>query len=700
MHPVKPRLSSLGLKTKYLHKPIVLGILTIRQIYEITERKLNKLDNKSKKSIRQILKTLSRKRENRSENQPNADLENREAVTENISLKPEMIRKFKQVLQAFKRTSVPHTSPLHLIPEEINKPLSQNNDEQTLQMRQNLEKMGTLLKKKDNRINELLHYEYSAKKAIEHKTWQHEALEKEKLQVKRLEKENEKQSAALSESHNKIVLLETAVNALQSQMETTVDALQSQIEALLSENKQLSTSLQEQELAHSTLTFENESIKSHCHQQEQKIALELDSKLELEAEIKALYKQFQTLRAAFESQKHAIEREIEAKKSIEEQLAKVEEEKNHLKHLLQTCQDEVFTIKQLVSKGMRDAKDIENRYCEAVSEKVTTLAAFHQQQREFDKQHTELIETKNKLKISSEREKEERARINQELFTSKQRNKLLEEKLTQLNNAKNALEDKLDLLSMKNEVIESERDHLQKTNENLANGSSILSEQLSQQLELLRQSMHDHAAFQAKYEQAQEEINTQQAHLEEKQIQLDEAHQHLAKKVREAALLNEQVEEFTLQVADIDNVREALQEASCQLQNDLQREEKEKTELIEKVQLLEDEIKKLEERWLYAEHRSQQATDKIVELEKIEKRHTQLQSLLSGFGPLPGVNDVENKINVETRVIEKSPPLQFGSPLPLEDAETSQIHEEVSKAYPNLFDLPQTSGRSKQNLFD
>lgn len=650
------------------------------------ESKLNKLDNKNKNTILQMLKTISRKHGNAVETQLNEVMqENIESDSKNMAFTPERIRKFKQVLHVFKYNPDLHSRCV----EEKNKSSAQN-DEQTLKLRQNLEKMGTLLKKKDNRINELLQYEYSAKKAIEQKTWQQEALEKEKLQVKLLEKENEKHIAALAESHHTVLKLEGAV-----------ETLQKQIEELLYERNHLNTCTQKQNETIANLILENENANSRCLQLDQAIALELASKHELEAEIKALYRQFQTLRGAFESQKNALEREIESKRNLEELFAQSQEEKNHLKHLLKTCQDEVFTIKQLVSKGMRDAKDLENRYCEAVSEKITTLTVFHQQQREFDKQHKELIETKNKLKISTEREKEERARTNEELLTLKQSNSQLEEKLMQLNYVKNALEDKLDLLIMKNEVVENERDHLQKTNENLANGSSILSEQLSQQLELLRQSMHDHAAFQSKYEQAQEEINVQQAHLEEKQIQLDEAHQHLAKKVREAALLSEKVEELSLQIADIDNVREALQEASSQLQNDLQREEKDKIELNEKVQLLEEEIKKFEERWLYAEHRSQQAAEKIIELEKIEKRHVQLQSLLSGFGPLPGVNDTENKIAQETKAVEKHPPLQFGCPLPIiDDGEIPQIHEDVSKAYPNLFDLPQAQGRSKQNLFD
>lgn len=646
------------------------------------ESKLKKLNNKN--TILQILKAFPKRG-----NSVGTELDTIDSNHKNMAFPADSIQKFKQVLQALKLNPDLHSSPKTDV-KETHKSPAQSNDEQSLQLRQNLEKMSALVKKKDQRINELLQYEYSAKKAIKQKTWQQEALEKEKLHVKLLEKENEKQAAELIESRQNTLKLEQ-----------TVDIFQKQNEELHFEKNQLNAIVQKQNETISNLTLENENANLRCQQLDQDLALESAAKQEQDAEIKALYKQFQTLRGAFESQKHGLEKKIESVKNLEELLAQSQNEKNELKQTLRACQEEVFTIKQLVTKGMRDAKDLENRYCEAVSEKISTLKTFHQQQREFDKQHKELIETKDKLKNNAKRENEERLRTNEELLNLKRRNSQLEEKLMHLNYAKNALEDKLDLLAMKNEVVESERDHLQKTNENLANGSSILSEQLSQQLELLRESMHNHAALQSRYEQMQEEFNTQQVHLEEKQIQLDEAHQHLAKKVREAALLSEKVEELALQISDIDNVREALQEASTQLQNDLRREEGEKIELNEKVQLLEEEIKKFEERWLYAEHRNQQTAEKIAELEKIEKRHAQLQSLLSGFGPLPGVNYAENKNSLEVNPVEKHPPLQFGCPLPvIENEEIVKTHEETSKAYPNLFDLPQAQVRSKQNLFD
>lgn len=656
------------------------------------ENNLNNLDAKIKKNtILHMLKRLSTKRKGRSN------------IQKALS-KSEMLCKFRQVLNvcALSRPSNSANCSTASTPcsttsatsandsDQDTKRTLSNVEDQNLQLRQNLEKMEALLKKKDRRINELLQYEYGAKKAIEQKTWQGEALEKEKLLVRQLEKENEKHLLALSE--NKLTI---------AKLENNVETLQNQIEELLLVKSDLSDKSQRMNTSITNLTLENEQLLFRCQQLDATLTQESTCKEELNVELKALYKQFQSLKVLFDSQKQTLATQIDLTQDIEERLAQTRAEKEHLQRAFRHCQEDTAAIKQLINQGIRESKDLENRYCEAVSEKIAILTTFHQQQREFDKQQRELIETKEKLKNSAQHEKDEKIRREEELSTLKKRNHHLEEQLTQLNHQKNAIEDKLDLLTMKAEILESERDQLQKTNENLASGSAMLSEQLRQQLDLLSQSIHDHSMLQSNFERAQEDINQHQANLEEKQIQLDEAHQHLAKKVREAALLNEKVEELTVQIADIDTIRETLREASTQLQNDLLKEEKEKNELTEKLQVLEEEIKKWEERWIYAEQRNQQAAEKISELEKVGKRHAQLQNLLSGFGPLPGITDEDNKIAQEIKRSQEHPKLEFGSPLPISDEEyVEHRREENVKPYPNLFDLPQCQERSKLNLFD
>lgn len=637
----------------------------------------NKLDIKNKNVILQMLKAFSHKRNKR-------DLQDKQSNDMSVEVQddhfkdflfpPERVYKFKQVFTFFRKPVSLHS---------LSRLSSERPDgEPTNRLRQNLEKLGLQLQKKESRINELLHYEYSAKKATEQKTWLQEALEKEKTQVKLLEKENEKHLNELTESRK---------NAIR--FEEELEAAKKQIEELLAENNRLISLIHEKTEESESLTLRNSVNESRCQELDREIVTERALKQEQKEELEALYKQFQTLKYAFESK-------AEAHEDLEIHLKQSREENDRLKSAFGVCQEEVLTFKQHLAKGMREAKELENRYCEAVSEKIAALTAFHQQQKEFDKQHKELIEAKDKLRKGAEREKEDRTRIGEELFDLKNFNDKLEKRLISLNDEKNALEDKADLLSMKNEVLETERDHLRKTNAELSAGNAIFDERLSEQQESINRNMHDLAVLRSKLEESEEEITALQAQSEENRIRLDEAHQHLAKKVREAALLSEKVEELTLQIADIDHVRQALHETGSKLQVDLEKEEKEKIELAEKVRVLEEEIKKMEERCLHAVHQSRQAEEKIVELEKIEKRHAQLQSLLSGFGSLQGVRFVDEKIS-DIKAAEKHPPLQFGTPLAEEQSEdTSRIPDEDTKAYPNLFDLPQTRNLPKQTLFD
>lgn len=602
------------------------------------------------------------------------------------------IEKFKKVLRVFTPKHEFTAPPPAVIEKPIEKPLEPplQVDEQTLQLRQNLEKMRALLKEKDKRIAELLQYEYGAKKAIEQKTWQQEELEKERQQVKLLEKEKESQLLTLLESRQHAQQLERAVQFLQQRNE----------ELLLKKN-QILEEAQETEAAVERLTADYHEISQQREQYEKRLMGEVETNSEQQLELKALYKQFESLKRTVEIQRQNLENQIALTDKTQASLLNVEGAKQQLEENFNTCQEEVVIIKQHLSKGMREVKELENRYCEAVAEKIGTLKVLHQQQREFDKQNQELIATKERLRNALEREKVERISAEEKILAFKNRNGIIEEELRRFKAAQDELVDKLELLIIKSELLERERDNFQSMMEGLQRDRESFNLQQQQLLDRLTHSMQDNALLMAQNEQMHQEITLQLAALDEKQHLLDEAHQHLAKKVRESALLHEKVEELTLQISEIDGGHAALQEASSRLQSDLLREEHEKKELSEKMQSLEEEIKKWEEKWQIAERRAQQAAEKITELEKIEQCHAQLQSLLSTFGPLPEVHLTENKHLEDPSALQRSTQLQFGYPLsPDGQAEEVGAHRESIKAYPNLFDLPASQTRPKQTLFD
>lgn len=592
---------------------------------------------------------------------------------------PQMGLKFKQMLS--NQSVEPEKSPAS--PSDL--------DKNALKLRQNLEKLSALIREKDKRILELQQYEYSAKKAIEQKTWLQEELESERHKVKLLEKEKESQASALTESRQHAQQLERAIQFLQQRNEI-----------ILSEKNHLQESFQESETLATNLKEAYEEYRQLAANLEAKLTDELDNRQELSNELGALYKQFENLKRIIETQKQQLEEQNNLRSQAEWALASSENEKARLQENFAACQKEVAAIKEHVTKGMREAKELENRYAEAIDEKINASRALHQLQREFDKQHQEYLQAKEKLKNCLDREKSILATAEESFAKLKHRSSMLENELAKQRSKQEEIHDRYDLLLIKNELIENERDRLQVLFNELSQERETYGCRLQQIQDELAISNQENAAFRIQNERFAEEAALQQALLEEKQAMLDEAHQHLAKKVREAALLHDRVEELSAEMHQSNSALAALQEAHQQLENEILKNQCDHSENSEKLEKYETEIKQWEEKWLLAERRAQQAAEKIIELEKIEQCHIQLQSLLSGFGALSGVSLSNNKLFKEpTTQPPVAPTLTFGHPPPVEEELVDEpLQKETGKAYPNLFDMPATQPRQKQSLFD
>ncbi|MGZ3632893.1 MAG: hypothetical protein ACXWM7_01010 [Parachlamydiaceae bacterium] len=552
-----------------------------------------------------------------------------------------------------------------------------------------IEKLNFLLKEKDKRIEQLLQYEYSAKKALQEKTYQQEALEKEQQRVKILEREQETQRLALEESRTHA-----------QQLERAIQFLQKRVEEITSEKNQLQEQFIETQEKTNAFLLENETSRLQYQHVEKNLAEILEAKADLDQEMGALYKQFDALKRMLEVEKEKAQRESAANDEAQTLLRIVQKEKEQLKHALSLCQEDILTIKQHLTKGLRDAKELENKYSEAVTEKVMTLKSLHQLQREFEKLHRDHSELKDKLKQNHEREKGEREALEQKLNQLAHQRSVLEDKFSKQVIEKNVVADQLELLTIKNELLIHDHELLKQNIKALSKEKEAIEYQHQQVLDRLENALHTNSSLESQNSLLQSEVEAHQALCEEKQIQLEEAQQHLAKKVREAALLNEKVDQMTLQAAENDCVYKALQQANSLIQKDLEKMLEEKNALLETIQLLELDVKKEEAKWQAMDKRRQLAEEKVIALEKIEQRHAQLQSLISGFENVLGGGVKEESQGNEAKLLRV--PLQFGDPLPEEEPFPQRREvEPSSKAYPNLFDMPQsTAPKSKQSLFD
>ncbi len=528
-------------------------------------------------------------------------------------------------------------------------------DEQNSKLQTHFEKMGMQLKEKDKRIGELLRYEHGAKKSLE---------EKQKYT---------------------------------QQIEQSLKSLQKRFDVVQHENDQLlQGALVARDMIQS-LVAQNEASKLQYDDLSSSFASEQEEKKELQTELKALYKQFETLKKHVELHKEKFHSQIQTTEKVQQSLLRTEQKNESLQVDFTRCKEEIGVIKQHLSKGMRDAKDLENRFCEAVTEKVDILKSMRQVQREFDKQHQDLINTKEKLRANSERTKFELFDLEQRLSGSNQRCDALE---IQLNALQKNMEDLLEnrdqlhiansLLENEKEVLVAEKGRLEKQLEE----NALQIKQVSQRLEKVTQEKD---TLEIQQEHLLEEISLQKALNEEKDFQLEEARQHFAKKMREVAQMNDAIEDLVRQAGEQEVIQKHLKEVNNLLDCDVQRGEEEKKELSEKIAVLEVEIIRWQQDWLTENQQRQFAEERNAELRKIEQCHAQLQSLLSGVGGVLVPPTIEDKPLLNKNGHQSHTPLQFGI---LPELSNSDDNESAVKPYSNLFDLPQVQSRSKQNLFD
>lgn len=528
-------------------------------------------------------------------------------------------------------------------------------EEQNSKLRNNFERMGMQLKEKDKRIGELLRYEHGAKKTLE-----------------------EKQQYA-------------------QQIEKNLKTTQKCLDSIQQEKNQL---LQDALTARETierLVIKNEECKLQYKELKESFAFEAEDKSELQIELKALYKQFEILKKHVEHHKEKFHGQVQMTDQVQGALLKAEQKNENLKREFLRCKEEIGCIKQHLSKGMRDAKELENRFCEGIAEKVDILKAMQQLQREFDKQHQELISTKEKFKADAEQAKSTRFEQDQQLSASNQRCDLLKFQLNALQEEQRELLEKFDLSILSSSLIENENGALRAEKGHLEKQIEEINLQFKQVSQRLEKTIQEKSTFEIQHEQLLEEISLQRVLHEEKDFQLEEARQHFAKKMREVAQMNDAIEELVRQEGEKEIIQKHLEETNTLLECEVQTGVEEKKELSEKIAALENEIKRWEKDWLLENTQRKLAEEKNVELRKIEQCHVQLQNLLSGFGSTLGSSTEESKYLQEKNRLQTPAPLQFGV---LPPQENSNEYEEIARPYSNLFDLPQMQMRSKKNLFE
>lgn len=134
--------------------------------------------------------------------------------------------------------------------------------------------------------------------------------------------------------------------------------------------------------------------------------------------------------------------------------------------------------------------------------------------------------------------------------------------------------------------------------------------------------------------------------LNESEMRLKIAQQHLAKKVKESTLLNERVEVLQIDLKDFTQTMEQQKNQLMQLQASVdlhQKQEKRLQEqLNEALKGAESQVAKWEEKYFQMYDKWQESEKKIHDLKLIEEKHHQMQNMLANIGNFMGNSNVSN----------------------------------------------------------
>lgn len=414
------------------------------------------------------------------------------------------------------------------------------------------------------------------------------------------------------------------------------------------------------------------------------------------------------------------ENRLAAQKELDYYKLLLEEQKqqgNELETVVSTTSShhlrrELEEIKRTLNQGTQDTKAIEARYIEILNEKIGLEHQCKQLQLQLEHQSSnltafqaklhELEDHKKVLEVTLQTKEDESAESSRQT----QALQIRIESLNELVKEKECIQEKYEQLKEEWKQI-SERleeaieirtqadQHLNQLETIAANQETQLQE-FAEQLQMLNQDKGE-------LENDRCQLRTL---LDESEMRLKVAQQHLAKKVKEAALLSEKLDEQHANLTDFAQTIEHQKTQLAQLQASVdlyQRQEKRLQEqLHEALKGTESQIIKWEEKYFRMYDKWQESENRIRELKKFEEKHLQMQSLLSNLGNFMGgaFNPSTTVFHSGQEVAERpaARPFSFDAPIAEEPALEASKPALQEEKY-DLFGLKQPPEKYNPHLF-
>lgn len=471
---------------------------------------------------------------------------------------------------------------------------------QNRRQKEQIEKLAFAVQDREKKIRELQQFEYSYKKNFGNKVFFENQLELERKTNKLLQAEIQELSKKLFEMQKQSAMLED---------------------------------------------FEKQLREVQTEKQE---ALE---------EVQALQSQFSTLkRQVIESQN--------AHKIVSHEKTQLEVFLGERNRLIKEIEEEMTSIKQDLSKGMIETKDIEERYLILVHEKATLHNKSNHLEQLLELNNKEITNLQYKCEEATKKEEYLKIHIEQSEAAFQEKHRGF---LSELQKRINELEDNLE--KHHNQLHEREREI-----EGYLSQIQVFSQEKIRTEDILANMTR---------------------HQEEQEARIKVAQQHLGKKVKEATLMNEKLDEQKVQIASLqeslNHFKAKMSEMESSFEKQLQEEKKQQEKLKENLGNVEKQASEWKEQYLKVQDN----------LKTLEEKQQQLQTLFTNLGHVIGA---QQNLQTSHSPIPSTSKAHSQPKSALSKVETphfeGHLQQEISSfVQPSLFDVEQPR-KMRQNLFD
>jgi chromosome segregation ATPase len=464
----------------------------------------------------------------------------------------------------------------------------------------------------------------------------------------------ELQVQELSEENAALLEQQKALRKHTDQLELVLKHQRDRTQEAQLELQPLREDFQRAQEAVSTLTDQLNLAQDHLHEatvEINKVQVERQDAIE---ELNALKGQFSILKTKILAGQEALKAADQENRYLDEQLI----EKSKLFNQLEI---DVDSIKQALTQGLLKTKEIESSYLEVVQEKAALYNKSSQTEHllEHSKAETNLLQEQ----------------LNQALS----REKALKEQLSQLEHRIQAkTQEANEELLMRIQDLEIS---LQKHHRLLHEKELEIEDSNTQILQLAQEKL--------RLEDSQSILTR---HQDEQEARLKVAQQHLGKKVKEVALMNEKMDDQKSQITELQASLNLLKVKMSDMQGvfeqQLQQEKKLQEQLHESVRFAEGQVIKWEEKYLKSHEKL-----KILE----EKQH-QMQSLFASLGNVMGASSLAAQFPAPYPSVKNT--LHLVDTQSMQNPKEEEAEPPAVSFQPSLFDIEQPRAKMRQNLFD